>query len=156
MISLLQSASFFLVCFVIILFERFKLISSDVSSLFLLDIKRFKLISSDVSSLFLLVECHWSRLTLSVVQADLLLSNKLSWWDQYRTRLWSRLTITSCLLHACSKACFIHVIEADSLLSDELDDEINIERVFEADLLSLRVYYMHVAELISFIFTTCM
>ena len=58
MISLLQSASFFLVRFVTVLFERFKLISSDVSSLFLLDIERFKLISSGVSSLFLLVKCH--------------------------------------------------------------------------------------------------
>ncbi len=40
------------------------------------------------------------------------------------------------------------VIEADSLLSDELNDEINIERVFEADSLLIRVYYMHVAELV--------
>ncbi len=50
------------------------------------------------------------------------------------------------------KACSIHVIEADSLLSDELDNEINIERVFEADSLSLHVYYMHVAKLVSFMF----
>jgi len=54
----------------------------------------------------------------------------------------------------CCKACSVHVIEADSLLSDELDDEINIKRVFEADSLSLRIYYMHVAELVLFMFIT--
>ncbi len=48
------------------------------------------------------------------------------------------------------------VIEVDSLSSDELDDEINIERVFEADSLSLHVYYMYVAKLISFMSTTHM
>jgi len=48
------------------------------------------------------------------------------------------------------------IIEADSLSSYELDDEINIERVFEADSLSLHVYYMYVAELVSFMSTTCM
>ncbi len=43
--------------------------------------EHFKLILSDVSSLFLLdIWCYWSRLT-----------------------------IDSCLLHACNKACFVHV-----------------------------------------------
>ncbi len=111
MISLLQSASFFLVCFITVLFKRFKLISSSVSSSFhqvfqAHFIKRFKSISSwyleecfklilsDVSSLFLLdIWCHWSRLT-----------------------------INSCLLHACSKACFV------------------------------RAYYTHVVKLVSFMF----
>jgi len=54
------------------------------------------------------------------------------------------------------KTCSVHVIEANSLSSDELDDEINIERVFEADSLSLHAYYMHVAKLVSFMFTTRM
>ena len=58
MTSLLQSASFFLVRFVTVLFERSKLIPPGVPSLFLLDIERFKLIPSGVPSLFLLVECH--------------------------------------------------------------------------------------------------
>ena len=42
------------------------------------------------------------------------------------------------------------VIVADSLSSDELDDKINIERVFKADSLSIHAYYTHVAKLISF------
>ncbi len=54
------------------------------------------------------------------------------------------------------RACSVHVIKADSLSSDELDDEVNIERAFEADSLSLRVYYTHVAELVSFVPTTRM
>ncbi len=46
--------------------------------------------------------CHYSRLTSSVVQADSLLSDKLSQWDQ-------SLSSDSCLLHACCKVCFVHV-----------------------------------------------
>ena len=57
--------------------------------------------------------CHCSRLTSNVVQADSLSSNELSWWDQ-------SLSSDSCLLHACSRACFV------------------------------RVYYMHVVELVLF------
>ncbi len=59
MTPLLQSASFFLVRSVTVLFERFKLIPPGVPSLFLLDIERSKLIPSGVSSLFLLdIWCH--------------------------------------------------------------------------------------------------
>ncbi len=57
---------------------------------------------------------------------------------------------------AFNKAFFVHVFIADSLSSDELDNEINIERVFEADSLLIRVYYMHVAKLVSFVSTTRM
>jgi len=51
----------------------------------------------------------------------------------------------------CSRLTF-NVIVADSLLSDELDNKINIKRVFEADSLLIHVYYTHVAKLISFMF----
>ncbi len=93
--------------------RRFKFISSC-------HIECFKLISSDVSSLFLLVECHLSRLTsdsdllhsracfFHVIEADSLSSDELNWWDQ-------SLFFDSCLLHACSKACSAYVIVADSL-----------------------------------------
>ncbi len=105
-------------------------------------IKCFKLISSDVSSLFLL---------------DI--------W-----RYWSRLTIDSCLLHACSRACFIrvyytHVVKLVSfmfiafdrvcLLFDKLNQEINYWLVIIADSLrvtssikrSLRVVLYHCSRL---------
>ena len=59
----------------------------------------------------------------------------------------SRLTSDSCLQRvaelvliasiAFDRACSVHVFVADSLSSDELDDEINIERAFEADSLFL-------------------
>ena len=73
----------------------------------------FKLILSDVSSLFLLdIWCHWSRLT-----------------------------IDSCLLHACSRACFIHVyymyVVELVLFNDELNQEINYWLVFIADSLQV-------------------
>ncbi len=45
------------------------------------------------------VNCHWSRLTIEW---------RARWWDQL-------LTFDSCLLHACSRACFIHVFVADLL-----------------------------------------
>ncbi len=61
---------------------------------------------------------------------------------------------------AFNKACFVHVIQADSLSSDELSQ-------WDQSLSSIRVYYTHVAklfrscllhsiELVSFMFTTCM
>ncbi len=144
MISLLQSASFFLVHFVTVLFERFKLISSDVSSLFLLVIiEHFKLISSDVSSLFLLdIWCHWSRLT---IDSCLLHSRACSvWWRaQSRDQL---LSSDSCLQRvtelvlfmsiAFDRACSVHWLtqSRDQLstchcsrltLNDWLDNKIN-------------------------------
>jgi len=111
MISLLQSASFFLVRFVIVLFERFKLISSDVSSLFLLDIEHFKLIRrfKPISSCH--IEEHFKLISLSV----------------------------SSSFHQTFQVYFF-------LISD----------VIEADSLSIRAYYMHVAELVSFVPTTRM
>ncbi len=53
-----------------------------------------------------LLACHCSRLTIE--------------WrarrrGQYWTRLWSRLTIGSCLLHACSRAYFVRAFAAGSL-----------------------------------------
>ena len=38
------------------------------------------------------------------------------------------------------RACSVRAIEAGSLSSDELDQEINIERVFEAGSLSVRAF----------------
>jgi len=111
MISLLQSASFFLVHFVTVLFERFKLISSDVSSLFLLDIECFKLIRR-FKPIF---SCHIKE----------------------RFKLIS-LSISSSF-HQMFQAYFF-------LISD----------VIEADSLSIRAYYTHVAELVSFVSTTRM
>ena len=112
MISLLQSASFFPVHFIIVLFECFKLISSNVSSLFLLDIW-----------------CHWSRLT-----------------------------IDSCLLHACSRACFVrvyymHVIEL-VLFNDELNQEINCYLLIHVCNVLQSLFYLcllHLIELVLFI-----
>ncbi len=139
MTPLLQSASFFLVRSVTVLFERFKLIPSSVSSSFHRAFQahsirrskpipswhieeRFKLILSGVPSLFLLdIWCHWSRLTIG-----------------------------SCLLHACSRACSVRAIEAGSLSGDGLGDEVNIGRAFEAGSLSLRAYYTHVVGLVLF------
>ncbi len=140
MISLLQSASFFLVHFVIILFERFKLISSDVSSLFLLDIECFKLIRrfKSISSWHRAFQAHQTFQAYFFLsyrrafQAHFIKCFKLISSDVSSLFLldiwhhWSRLTIDSCLLHACSRACFV------------------------------RVYYTHVVELVSFMFTTCM
>ncbi len=57
----------------------------------------------------------------------------------------------SIIICFCSRLTF-DVIVADSLSSDELDDKINIEHVFEANLLLIRAYYTHVTELISFMF----
>ncbi len=59
----------------------------------------------------------------------------------------------SIVICSCSKFTF-NVIVTNSLSSDELDDEINIERVFEADSLLIYVYYTHVAKLISFMSIT--
>ncbi len=58
------------------------------------------------------------------------------------------LTMRSIVICSCSRLTIECVIEADSLSNDELDDEINIERAFEADSLSIRVYYTYVAELV--------
>ncbi len=103
--------------------ECFKLISSDVSSLFLLNIERFKLISSDVSSLFLLVECHWSRLTsdsgllhrracsFHVIIADSLQVP----FKQTHYRVTSSVNeVNRCCL---IRACYMHVAELVSFVS---------------------------------------
>ena len=101
--------------------ERFKLISSDVSSLFLLDIiERFKLISSGVSSLFLL-DLERSKLSswhrafqAHFIERFKLISSGVPSLFLLVGCHWSRLTSGSGLLHrrACSfRAYYTHVVE---------------------------------------------
>jgi len=134
--------------------KRFKSISSWHIE------EHFKLILSNVSSIFLLVEYHWSRLTsdsdllhskfcsFHVIEADSLLSDELSQWDQ-------SLSSDSCLLHACNRACFVRwsTQSRNQLLSSNLCLQRITELVLIASIAfnkacSIHVYYMHVTKLV--------
>ena len=73
-----------------------------------------------------LLTCHCSKLTSN---------DELDWWDQ-------SLSSDSCLLHACSKACFVcayymHVVKLVTFVFIAFDRAC-----------SVHVYYMHVVELV--------
>ncbi len=150
MISLLQSASFYLVRF----------------------IEHFKLISSDVSSLFILVECLWSRLTSgsSLSHSIELVSFKLFKQIHYqvtssvmRSILNASLKQTHCsdfcLLHVCSKTCSIRWLtqSRDQLVSFDLHLLHACSKVVSFVFITfnracfIHVYYTHVVKLVSFV-----